>query len=589
MGKYSLTYLIGRGFRNIGRNGLLTAATCIILVCCLLLTGSIGLLFYNTYVNINQIDGLNEIVCMCDYDISDDEVKVIEEKLKALENVSSVTFISKEEAFADQIKQYSSFPNIIDFFDGGKDDTAESDISSTQASTQPPKEDEATTEQSVINAISKRKSLQSYKFNAEITTEMLGIAVAITAEEYMLNKDGELSHLSETYLEGNVSESIYYKDGSLYTSIDGQPVYGEVDANDYLRYAEDNRLIMLYTVDFFDKFINYAPTQEGDGTRVVMTGINGEDVVEFFNIPASAIGEDSTVTVTSCDASLLIDKNGNITEEKFDAVLKITSDGADEGLEISVKYKGNLSEINALDSVAFDDDVLSSFAQTADLADKLGIQHVEEDPSQQTQAPETENVSEETQSAPVINEDSFDKNPLSDAFKVVYNDIEGISKLRDEISAIDGVRSVKDAADAARSLDAFKNVVFALFIGVMCAFVLISCIINVYTIKISIDSRQDEILVMRYVGATSYFISFPFMFESAVIGFISSIISYLLQFAAYGYLSRLLMGVDTDMASFISVVPFSEIWHFVLIANVFIAVVTSLIGCTLSTKKHIKV
>ncbi len=594
MGKYSITYLISRGFHSLARNGFMTLASCIILTGCLLITGCLGLVFYNAYVNINELDGLNEIVCMCDYDLPEGEEKIIEEKIKALENVQSVQFISKEDAFAEQIKQYSSFPNILNFF---KDTQSDVDTTAPAVDTQTPAEDPLpiTLEQEVERALASRSSLSSYTYNTAISTKLNGIAADITAKEQLIKQKDNSLHLSETYMADTTVEALYYKDGSLYAIVDGAALTGSVDQNDYLSHASDNGMIMLYTVDFYNKFINYTEAEENGGKRVAMSGINSYVIVDFFDL-SSIVGEDSEITVKSCNASVFINADGNITQEKFSAIISVVPAGDENGFEISIDYTAALSDINSLDSIEFDQAVLGAYTADADIADKLGIKHVEQNDNNETQAaPETAfDTDAQTDAATTvgvsgINKDTFDKNPLSDAFKVVYNDIESISKLRDELTAIDGIRTVEDAADAAKTLDAFKNVILLFFILLMIVLVTISCIINVYTINMAITTRQDEILVMRYVGATGFFISFPFMFESAMIGLISAVLAYICQFAAYGYVSSIVIGSEQEIASFVSVVPFSEIWFVVLAANIVISVATCLIGCTMSTKKHIKV
>lgn len=593
MNKYSIPYLIFRGFHSLARNGFMTFASCIILTGCLFITGCLGLVFYNTYVNINDLDGLNEIVCMCDYDLPEGEEKIIEEKIKALENVQSVVFISKEDAFAEQIKQYSSFPNILNFFK----DTQPDDTTAPTVDTQTPTEDPLplTIEQRVENALASRSSLSSYTYNTKISTQLNGIAADITAKEQLIKQKDNYQHLSETYMADTTVEALYYKDGSLYAIVDGAALTGNVDQTDYLSHASENGMIMLYTVDFYNKFINYTASDENDGERIAMSGINSYVIVDFFNLK-SVVGEQSKITVKSCNASVFLDKDGNITEEKFSAVINVVPADDENGFDISIDFAAALSDINSIDGITFDDTVLSAYTQDEKIADKLGIKHVVQSDKDETQSTDETTAQTDVNTDAVttagmsgINKDTFDKNPLSDAFKVVYNDIEGISKLRDELTAIDGIRTVEDAADAAKTLDTFKNVILLFFVLLMIVLVTISCIINVYTINMAITTRKDEILVMRYVGATGFFISFPFMFESAMIGLISSIVAYICQFAAYGYVSSMVIGSEQELASFVSVVPFSEIWLVVLVANILISVTTCLIGCKMSTKKHIKV
>ena len=62
------------------------------------------------------------------------------------------------------------------------------------------------------------------------------------------------------------------------------------------------------------------------------------------------------------------------------------------------------------------------------------------------------------------------------------------------------------------------------------------------TIRTTIDSRSDEIIIMRTVGATNGFISNPFIVEGIFIGLLGSIVPYLLVHFGYEKLYESLDG-----------------------------------------------
>ncbi len=95
----SVKYLLKQGTRNIMSNKLMAFASFCVLLVSLLLVG-FSLLFY---VNINSlvtgIESKNEVIVFLDEDTSDESINSIQESLKSIGNIESITFYSKEEAF----------------------------------------------------------------------------------------------------------------------------------------------------------------------------------------------------------------------------------------------------------------------------------------------------------------------------------------------------------------------------------------------------------------------------------------------------------------------------------------------------------
>ena len=599
MRKYSLKYLTQRSLRSLVRNGFMSAASILTLSLCLLVIGSFGLLVYNIYVNLNELDGLNEIVCMCDYDLEDGKEKEIEEAIKKLNNVESITFISKEEAFKEQIKQYASFPQILEYFEKNnssnkdelKDTTA---VAGPEAPVEDPDENETDAKKIVLDAISKRDNYKSYTYKSIIEMEMLGSEIRIDGVEKLLKSDDGVQFFTESYIEDQLADAKYYKDGKLYVNGES-PCYGEVSVDDF--YSLD--CTELSKMNWLADFSNYDAAQAEENVAVIMDGVIPSAVIEAFDL-SSVIPAGKTPEIAG-DAKVIIDLNGDIINESFN--LKITVSDDDQPFELKIVYNSEISDVNSLESIKFDEDALAEYEQTDDIislvsADVSGGDEVPSNGEVTDSQPESGAVTEdtaddETSAVTGAETDSSasvrDKNPLSDAFKVVYKDINGITELRDRLSAIDGIRSVKDAADAAQTLQNLKDTVMVIFFGFMIALIFVSVVIIAFTISMAVSTREKEVLVMRYVGATSFFISFPFILESMFIGLIATVISYAIQYGLYGYLCNILLNSGGEVASFISIAPFSQIWLPTLIAFLVIALLTCYVGCKVTLSKKVKV
>ena len=600
MRKYSFKYLTQRSLRSLVRNGFMSVASILTLSLCLLVIGSFGLLVYNIYVNLNELDGLNEIVCMCDYDLEDGKEKDIEEAIKALNNVESITFISKEEAFAEQIKQYAAFPQILEYFEktnsSSKDET---DDTTAVAGPEAPKEDSeengTNDKKVVLDAISKRKSYKSYTYKSIITTKVLGNEIRIDGVERFLSDDDGVQFFLESHIGEQLADATYYKDGVLYLNGES-PICGDISADEFytLNCTE------LAKMDWLADFSDYDAVQAEENVAVIMNGIMPEAVIRAFDL--SSVIPDGKAPVISGDAKVIINPHGDIINESFN--LKITVLSADQPFEMEIVYNSEISDIDSLTSIDFNDEALSEYDKKDDILSIISpdvpvdAETTPNDGDVTESDAESDAVTEDaldTETAPVtadeINNGASvrDQNPLSDAFKVVYKDINGITELRDRLSAIDGIRSVKDAADAAQTLQNLKDTIMIIFLGFMFALIFVSVVIIAFTISMAISTREKEVLVMRYVGATSFFITFPFILESMFIGLIATAISYAIQYGLYGYLCNIMLNSGQEVASFISIAPFSDIWLPTLVAFLVVALLTCYVGCTVTLSKKVKV
>ena len=104
------------------------------------------------------------------------------------------------------------------------------------------------------------------------------------------------------------------------------------------------------------------------------------------------------------------------------------------------------------------------------------------------------------------------------------------------------------------------------------------------TIKLAVFSRRQEIMVMRYVGATKAFITTPFVFEGVIIGMVASIASYIVEYYTYMYIHNAIL----TKFSFISVVDFSSFGGLLLAGFIGLGVLTGIIGSVISLHKYLK-
>ena len=192
----------------------------------------------------------------------------------------------------------------------------------------------------------------------------------------------------------------------------------------------------------------------------------------------------------------------------------------------------------------------------------------------------------------VLSRFNEDNNPFFEIYTITYSgsDQDAVNllfTLRDK-EKFPEFRTVEDKLETANTLEQLKNTILWIFGAFMIVLVFISIIIIMNTVRMAISSRSEEIEIMRYIGATGWFISFPFMIESLFTGLISAIIAFLLQLLTYNYLFELLTK-NSSTSGLIQITPFSQLWYYVMLGFLLLSFITCYIGSKISLSKYIKV
>ncbi|MBE6598439.1 MAG: ABC transporter permease [Ruminococcaceae bacterium] len=172
---------------------------------------------------------------------------------------------------------------------------------------------------------------------------------------------------------------------------------------------------------------------------------------------------------------------------------------------------------------------------------------------------------------------------MPESFVITYIDNERVSTLDYQLKQIEGIYKVNNRLDLASTIESLKSGVMLIFIWFLAVLMLVSVFIIVNTVKLSVFARRNEISIMRYVGATGWFITLPFIFEGIIIGLIASVAGYFVEWYVYGYIEKM-MTTDLQM---ISIVGFGSISHIVLAAFIGVGVATGIVGSMISLGKYL--
>lgn len=187
-------------------------------------------------------------------------------------------------------------------------------------------------------------------------------------------------------------------------------------------------------------------------------------------------------------------------------------------------------------------------------------------------------------SAAVI--EGIDSSILPNAFKVTVSDMEQFDSTVSLLASYTNVLTVRENGELASKIATIQNAVGVVSIVIVAILFIVSLFIIANTVRITMFSRSLEISIMKAVGATNWFIRWPFLVEGIIIGIISATVSYGLIFGLYCAAEKFLANMFSILGN--SIVPFENcMWH-LLIAFVATGIITGTLGSCMSLGKYLK-
>ena len=172
-------------------------------------------------------------------------------------------------------------------------------------------------------------------------------------------------------------------------------------------------------------------------------------------------------------------------------------------------------------------------------------------------------------------------NPLPDTLRVRVDKPDNIKYVYDQIKPISGVEDMGYAEDLVKKMQVLTKVVnTTMFFVIIISAALTITIIN-NTIQLVIQSRKDEIEIMRLMGVSNWYIKTPLIMQGAFYGFISSVIAVL----PLNWVQGLLIKVH----NFFLIPNPVYAQNIVIISLLIIGSTFGAIGSFLSIKKHLQV
>ena len=188
--------------------------------------------------------------------------------------------------------------------------------------------------------------------------------------------------------------------------------------------------------------------------------------------------------------------------------------------------------------------------------------------------------------------DEFESdNPFKANYRVTVGDLSQLSRISSQMEKIPGVVKVTAPVEMGSIFVEIQQGVTRMGRIFVLVLMVVSIITVGSTIRLSVFARRREIEIMKYVGATNFLVTLPFLVEGLAMGLISGVLSASGVLALYSYLisaASSLRGV-WDVLVGTSLVPLEAVWTTVLSSSIAGGTLVGGLGSLFSIRKHLNV
>ena len=151
------------------------------------------------------------------------------------------------------------------------------------------------------------------------------------------------------------------------------------------------------------------------------------------------------------------------------------------------------------------------------------------------------------------------------------------------IMELPGVETAKYGQDVVEHLFDITRLVRLFGLALMFVLALATLFIISNTIRLTVFARRKEVAIMKYVGATDWFIRWPFLLEGVVLGCLGGIVAALTLRGVY----RIIAAKIYDTLAFFPLIPENPFLHYVTAAILLCGMLIGALGSTISLKRFL--
>lgn len=185
----------------------------------------------------------------------------------------------------------------------------------------------------------------------------------------------------------------------------------------------------------------------------------------------------------------------------------------------------------------------------------------------------------------------YTENPLEgmDNYEIYMNDVSKQESLVSWLESIPQVDEVRHSEVAATTLTGVNALVAYTSVGIIAILLAVSVFLINNTVMIGISVRKSEIEIMKYIGATDFFVRSPFVIEGILIGLIGSLLPLGLIYVLYKKVIDYVMIEFPSLSGLMQFLPVSEIYRTLLPVCLGLGAGIGFLGSFITVRKHLRV
>lgn len=187
--------------------------------------------------------------------------------------------------------------------------------------------------------------------------------------------------------------------------------------------------------------------------------------------------------------------------------------------------------------------------------------------------------------------EGFPENPLEgwDSYEVFLSDVSMQDALVTWLKSIPEVREVYYSELTANTLSGMNMLIAYVSMGIIIILLAVSIFLISNTVAIGISVRKEEINIMKYIGATDFFVRAPFVLEGMLIGLMGAVIPLGLIYSLYNYALTYVIERFTELSSFLNFLSVEDVFSVLTPVSLIVGVGIGFLGSISTVRKHLHV
>lgn len=184
-----------------------------------------------------------------------------------------------------------------------------------------------------------------------------------------------------------------------------------------------------------------------------------------------------------------------------------------------------------------------------------------------------------------------DDNPLSNSanYEVYLNDVSMQDSLVTYVESLEGVRRVNRSEVTANTLSGMNKLIGYASAGIIAILLAVSIFLISNTVTIGISVRKEEINIMKYIGATDFFVRAPFVIEGILIGLAGSVLPLAIIYVIYNNVIAYVSTRFSMLSQLLKFLTVDQVFQVLMPISLIIGIGIGFFGSFSTVRKHIRV